>query len=108
MSGVAHVSFSHGGVFLPAVSLEDRLAVAEYVARLLRSEDTVQILIDNNRWVAESERGTPRSCVRCHTAIRTTYREASRRQASHCLQCALVHGAEASVHHTECCCWTTS
>ncbi len=107
MSSVIHVSHRHAGVFLPAASLHDRLAVAEYVARLLRSEDTVQLLIDNERWIAtlEDAASAPR-CSRCNTIIQVVYRNARQPRACHCLQCALVHGAEPSAHHTECCCWS--
>ena len=65
MPGIAHVSFAHGGTFLPARTPYDRQILTEYVAAFTRTKGEVQVLIDRQRWLISGTFDAPVSCERC-------------------------------------------
>ncbi len=87
MAAVAHVSYLGGGIFLPDNGPGDRHTIIEYVGRLLSSKQKVQILLDNQRWLAQS--GEHVCCARCALVSKTSCREASAEGELYCLRCAL-------------------
>lgn len=87
MAAVAHVSYPGGGVFLPDHGPGDRHTIVEYVERLVSSKQTVQILLDNQRWLVQS--GEHACCASCDLATKTACREASNGGQMYCLRCAL-------------------
>src|SRR5574340_1213979 len=86
MAGVAHVSFAGGGVFMPDQNPEDRQQLLDYVTYLVSSKPKVQILLRNQRWLAES--GHYCSCATCGRATNVSCREAGDVDV-YCVQCAL-------------------
>lgn len=56
--GVAHVSFTGGGVFVPARSPYDRQLLVEHVLDRVRSKGSVQVLVDDRRWTVNLLRGS--------------------------------------------------
>lgn len=87
MTAVAHVSYLGGGIFLPDHGPGERHTIIEYVTRLMQSKQTVQVLLDNQRWLVQT--GGHVCCARCDAATRTACREATRENDVYCLQCAL-------------------
>ncbi len=87
MTPVAHVSYVGGGIFLPDHGPENRRTIIEYVARLTRSKQKVQILLDNERWLVQS--GAHVCCAGCQLATDTSCREAAKEAEIYCLRCAL-------------------
>ncbi|MFI5397359.1 MAG: hypothetical protein ACHQ9S_17615 [Candidatus Binatia bacterium] len=87
MASVAHVSFAGGGIFLPDHGPGDRLTLIDYVARLVRSKPKVQILLEHQRWLAQS--GNHVCCACCGYASNVSCREASNDTDAFCLECAL-------------------
>jgi hypothetical protein len=59
----------------------------EYVERLVSSKQTVQILLDDQRWLVQS--GEHACCASCDLATKTACREASNDGELYCLRCAL-------------------
>ena len=88
MTGVAHVSFHGGGIFLPDHGPGDRQTIVDYVARLTHSQPAVQILLENQRWMAQSDDHI--CCDRCGCATNVSCRESSNEAESYCLRCALA------------------
>ena len=88
MAAVAHVSFFGGGIFLPDHGPGDRQTILDYVSRLLRSKQKVQILLDSQRWLARS--GDHAGCERCGHVSTVSCREAGNEAESYCLRCALT------------------
>ncbi len=91
MAGVAHVSFAGGGVFLPDHDQHDRQDLLDYVTRLVSSKPKVQILLRNQRWLAESGRYC--LCTSCGRASKVSCRETGDVDA-YCVQCALGLGPQ--------------
>jgi hypothetical protein len=64
--GIAHISFTGGGMFLPARNPYDREVLIEYVAHYAGLGSEVQILVDDQRWLVQPRRGQfALSCVGC-------------------------------------------
>jgi|JRYF01.1.fsa_nt_gb hypothetical protein len=64
--GIAHVSFKGGGICVPARSPYDRQLLAEQVMSQCRSKGTVQVLLDDDRWMVHTHIGAgPVYCVQC-------------------------------------------
>lgn len=91
MTPVAHVSYLGGGIFLPDHGPGNRHTIIEYVNRLLRSKQKVQILLDNQRWLAQTAGHV--CCAACDLATTTACREATKDGETYCLPCALSRPA---------------
>jgi hypothetical protein len=87
MAAVAHVSFAGGGVFLPDHGPGDRRTLIDYVGRLANSKPKVQILLENQRWLAQPCNHV--CCACCGYACDVSCREASNETDAFCLTCAL-------------------
>jgi hypothetical protein len=90
--GIAHVSFAGGGIFLPAGNRYDRETLMEYVADNVRTKGQVQILVDDQRWLARDVR--PESgggCSTCRGRLlgAACYAAADVRTA-YCVKCAFA------------------
>jgi hypothetical protein len=87
MAAVAHVSYLGGGIFLPDHGPGDRHTIIEYVGRLLRAKQKVQVLLDNQRWLVQL--GEHVCCARCGLTTDISCREANDDGEPCCLRCAL-------------------
>ena len=68
--GIAHVSFLGGGLFLPARNAYDRQTLAEHVAARARANGTVQVVLNDERWLVCSIRGrSDGDCSGCNRAL---------------------------------------
>ena len=61
--GIAHVSFSGGGIFVPARTPYDRQMLIEHVVDRVRAKGQVQVLVDSQRWLVHLLR--ERSATKC-------------------------------------------
>ncbi len=87
---IAHVSFPGGGMFLPARSPYDRQMLIEHIAYRVRSKGRVQVLLDEQRWMVQFNRGTSRlHCSSCDDAVDSTCHRAADDGVAYCLSCAL-------------------
>ena len=87
--GIAHVSFSGGGMFLPARNPYDRQLLTEHVLSRVRANGQVQVLIDNQRWMVHPHRGASRArCSRCGCATGSACYLASGTGTPYCVTCA--------------------
>ncbi|MFI5397835.1 MAG: hypothetical protein ACHQ9S_20045 [Candidatus Binatia bacterium] len=94
-NGIAHISFSGGGVFLPARSPYDRQTLMEYVAHHLGAGRQVQVLVDDQRWLVRLKRRRPAGCCsQCATALESVSCSAANGEAAYCMKCALGGNAE--------------
>ena len=88
-SGIAHMSFRGGGIFLPARSPYDRQILIEYVTDRVRAAAEVQVLLDGQRWLVQLHRGRPAACCTCcGSAARPTCYASANGQAAYCVNCA--------------------
>ena len=87
--GIAHVSFTGGGIFLPARSPYDRQMLIEHVTTRARAQGVVQVLIDDDRWMVRTHRdGAAVCCARCgHSGESACYSDATG-DAVCCPRCA--------------------
>lgn len=89
MRGIAHVSFSGGGMFLPARSPYDRQVLAEHVMSRVRTKGQVQVLIDNQRWMVYQRRGVRGVCCsQCGRAVDSACYLISANGTLYCVTCA--------------------
>ena len=88
--GIAHVSFSGGGIFLPARDPYDRQTLIEHVTQRVRAKGRVQVLVDNHRWMVQASTASlPTTCTACgEAADAACYASASNGRA-YCMPCAL-------------------
>ena len=97
-NGVAHVSFSGGGVFVPARSRYDRQILMELVADRAHTNGQVQVLVGSQRWMASWCRGPhARICADCGTKVDVACYSATNHDIGYCVTCAL--GAAAQPRH---------
>ncbi len=87
MTAVAHISYVGGGMFLPDHGPGDRHTIIEYVIRLIRSKQKVQVLLENQRWLVHS--GALVRCANCDLLTSTGCHEATKDHERYCLNCAL-------------------
>jgi hypothetical protein len=87
--GIAHVSFTGGGVFLPARDPYDRQTLIEHVSQRVRTKGRVQVLVDNHRWLVQScVAPMAAACMACgQSADMACYPTASH-AAAYCVGCA--------------------
>ena len=88
-SGVAHVSYKGGSVFLPAHNPYDRELIAEEVWRDSKLHGAVQILLNDDRWLVRRQRQTRIACAGCGRRSGASCYSGSRGDAPFCITCAL-------------------
>ena len=87
---IAHVSFPGGGMFLPARSPYDRQMLVEHIADRVRSKGRVQVLLDEQRWMVQLNRGKVRIyCSSCGDAADSACYRAADTGVPYCIICAL-------------------
>ena len=89
VDGVVHVSFTGGGVFLPARTAEDRERIRATVRDQMRVVDRVQVLSGNDRWIVR--RVPPTRPVECHACGVVTDSACFREGVTFCVACALTN-----------------
>ena len=89
--GIAHVSFSGGGLFLPARDPYDRQSLIEHVAQRVRTKGRVQVLVDKHRWMVQASAPQQQNaaCAACGQAADAACYSATSNAAAYCLRCAL-------------------
>jgi hypothetical protein len=89
MTGIAHVSFSGGGIFLPARNPYDRQMLMEHIADRVRMKGQVQVLLDNQRWIVHRRRG-PLSvcCAGCGESVDSACYSSASGDVGFCVRCA--------------------
>ncbi len=98
--GIAHVSFTGGGIVLPARSPYDRQVLIEHVTHRVHTQGRVQVLVDDGRWMVHAHRGAAIGCARCgHVGDSVCYSDATG-EVAYCVRCALGdrHGPLPEVH----------
>lgn len=94
-NGIAHVSFPGGGAFLPARSPYDRQMLIEHVAHRLHAEGRVQVLLDEQRWLVQSDRGAGAPhCAACACPVSVACYAATNGVA-YCPKCAFGYDIDA-------------
>jgi len=89
MVGVAHVSFSGGGLFLPARTPYDRQVLMEHVTNRVRSNGLVQVLVDDQRWMVHFRRGALAAwCASCGACLDSACRSTTSAGIAYCMACA--------------------
>ena len=87
--GIAHVSFSGGGIFLPARNPYDRQVLAEHVLSRVRAKGEVQVLIGNQRWLVQQRSGSRVApCTRCQCSAPSACYLPAEGGAPYCVTCA--------------------
>jgi hypothetical protein len=94
-TGIAHVSFSGGGMFLPARSPYDRQVLAEHVVSRVRANGQVQVLIDDQRWMVHQRRSARSACCsQCGYGVDSACYLVSASGSLYCVTCAFRDLAE--------------
>src|SRR5947208_3275352 len=87
--GVAHVSFSGGGMFVPARSPYDRQLLVEHVLDGVRRRGNVQVLVDDQRWLVHLLRDDCMvACWRCGCAVDSICHCTADDAVAYCVTCA--------------------
>jgi len=95
MTGIAHVSFAGGGIFLPARSPYDRQMLQEHIADRVRMKGQVQVLLDDRRWLVHRRHGpVTTGCASCGESMDATCRSTLSGGAGFCVHCAFGGDAE--------------
>ena len=90
MRGVAHISFSGGGVFLPARNPYDREILVEHVSERVRSKGEVQVALDDRHWsVCRSCSTSGACCSGCGHSLDSTCYAFAKDGVAYCVRCAL-------------------
>lgn len=88
--GIAHVSFSGGGVFLPARDPYDRQTLIEHVMQRVRAKGRVQVLVDSQRWTVQRSLPTlGTTCAACGQAADVACYSNASSSVAYCPCCAL-------------------
>ncbi len=87
--GIAHVSFTGGGIFLPARSPYDRQLLAEHVRERVQAKGQVQVLMGDHLWMMHRHRGTTTYCAWCGEAASIACHFGGSGDACYCVACAL-------------------
>jgi len=89
MTGIAHVSFRGGGMFLPARSPYDRQTLIEHITDRVRAKGDVQVLLHGQRWMVHLHRGQPPAyCTCCGTAVHCACHSTGNCETVYCVNCA--------------------
>lgn len=98
--GIAHVSFTGGGLFLPVRSPYDRQILLEHVTERARKKGLVQILLDEARWMVDGRKRASRTpCTSCGDTVHFACFSPSHNDAVYCLSCAFGVGLVAGRPH---------
>jgi len=91
-SGVAHLSFAGGGLFLPARSPYDRQTLAEHIASRARRNGQVQVLVDDRRWlVYRRSAASAAVCTHCGaSSLASACYAIGCAPAAYCVRCAFL------------------
>jgi hypothetical protein len=93
--GIAHLSFAGGGMFIPARSPYDRQLLAEHVLNRVRLKGSVQVLVDDRRWLVNLLRHRRASgCSRCGCSVTSVCSDAAADTVVYCVRCAFVQRAK--------------
>ncbi len=95
MTGIAHVSFPGGGIFLPARNPYDRQMLTEHIADRVRTKGQVQVLLGDQRWIVHRRRG-PLSvcCAGCGESVDAACYSTASGDAGFCVRCAFGDAPE--------------
>ena len=97
---IALVSYRGGTFCLPARSPYDRDLLAEEVLRECHLHDTVQVLLNDERWLVRRLGQSRRvACAQCCRLTGATCHSAARGTASFCVGCAVGHTAPVAHTH---------
>ena len=100
--GVAHVSFSGGGIFLPARDPYDRQILMEHVTHHVGVGGEAQVLVDGQRWLVRLRSGHCSSCCfTCGCIPQPACYAAADGGAACCMQCAFGCTSEPLPTHHE-------
>jgi hypothetical protein len=68
--GIAHVSFTGGGMFLPARDPYNRETLVAHVVHLVSTREHVQVIVDERRWMVHLSRSqTGPCCSSCGAVV---------------------------------------
>jgi hypothetical protein len=94
--GIAHVSFSGGGTFLPARNPYDRQLLIEHVSDRARAKGQVQVLVQDQLWMVQRNRGpNVARCARCRMPAATACYSKGCDETCYCVSCAFGSEMEA-------------
>jgi hypothetical protein len=90
-NGIAHVSFSGGGMFVPARSPYDRQLLMENILSRARVKGQVQVLIDGQRWMVYGHASARTVCCsQCGFAVDSACYLGPRDGTPYCVSCAFA------------------
>ena len=90
-SGIAHVSFSGGGIFLPARTPYDRQMLVEHVVDRAHSRGQVQVLLGEQRWMVHAKRGAlALCCSSCSNTVDAACYSSPQSSGALCVRCAFA------------------
>lgn len=96
-SGIAHVSFVGGGLFLPARSPYDRQLLVEHVGERVRAKGQVQVLLGEQIWLVRRNPGPAAAvCSNCGSVAASACYATTVEGGGLCLECALCNDPEAA------------
>ena len=88
--GIAHVSFTGGGIFVPARTPYDRQMLIEHVVDRVRSKGQVQVSVDNQRWLVHLVLGLSTArCWSCGNSADAVCYPTACGEVVYCVRCAL-------------------
>jgi hypothetical protein len=89
MNTTAHITFTGGGLVLPARDPYERDLLAEHVVERARRNRRVQVIVHGRAWnvrpAANDFRGT---CTRCGRVLQATWYAAATGGSPYCIRCA--------------------
>ena len=92
--GIAHVSFSGGGLFLPARNPADRRVLVEDISARVRINGLVQVLVDGERWMVHALGEHPVSCGSCGRTPDSACYSAADERAAYCATCVFARDVQ--------------
>ena len=87
--GIAHISSTDGGLFLPTRSAYDRQMLAEHVVARVRATDRVQVLTNGRRWMVYFKHPAAVACSRCADTLEVLCYSGATAGRAFCVRCAL-------------------
>ncbi len=86
----AQLTFTGGGLLLPASTPYDRQMLREYAVNLVRANQQITIAVDAETWVVESASAAhPMRCRRCKQQPKAVVLHRAGRKTCYCIGCAL-------------------
>jgi len=92
--GIAHVSFSGGGLFLPVRSPSDRRHLIENVTARAQTSGLVQVLVDGERWMVRALTEHTVSCGNCGRRPDSACYSVTDACASYCATCVFARDGQ--------------